>query len=120
VSPPGAAWRTVRSPIAGLSAEALFHRHFPTPYDQRQDVWISSPLLVGNLNALIGDRIDAFALPQRHDRDKARRIVRVGGDVVDWRQRLPELVIMPGHVGDQAAANQGHQRQRDPAPVGAC
>ena len=24
---------------------------------------------------------------------------------------------MPGHVGDQATANQRHQRKRDPAPV---
>jgi hypothetical protein len=53
------------------------------------------PLLVGNLGALIGDRIDAFTLPQRHDRDKNGRIVRVGRDVVDWRQRLPELVNRP-------------------------
>jgi hypothetical protein len=41
--------------------------------------------LVGNLAALIGDRIDAVTLPQRHDRDKGGRIVRVGRDVVDWR-----------------------------------
>src|SRR5215472_6640363 len=50
----------------------------------RQDVRIRSPLLVGKLGALIGDRIDAFTLPQRHDRHKDGRIVRVGRDVVDW------------------------------------
>ena len=46
------------------------------PDDQRRDVRKSSPLLLGYLGALIGDRIDAFTLPQRHDlvhRRDARR-----------------------------------------------
>src|SRR5215471_3671378 len=84
---------------------------------QRDNVRIGPPLLFGNPGAFIGNRIDAFVLPQRGNRDKGWRIVRIGGDVVDWWHRLTDLVVMPRHVGNQATPDKRHDGERDAPPI---
>src|SRR5215472_19324010 len=84
---------------------------------QRDNVRIGPPLLFGNPGAFIGNRIDAFVLPQRGNRDKGWRIVRIGGDVVDWWHRLTDLVVMPRHVGNQGTPDKRHDGERDAPPI---
>ena len=52
---------------------------------QRPDVGIGLALLLGGVEAGIGDRV-GVARPQPRQRVVARRIDRIGGDVVDPRQ----------------------------------
>ena len=72
--------------------------------DQRLDVGIGRALLLGGVEAGIGDRV-GVARAQPRDRLEARRIDRIGGDVVDRRQPVG-LDAEIGRIGDQRDADE--------------
>ena len=105
-------------PLGGVErAIERFHRGYR--HGQRHDVGVCRPLLAADLGALISHRITTCSLAQRHHGDKGGRVVRIGRDVVDRRQRPAHLIIMPRHVRDQPAGGNGNDGDRDAAPFDA-
>src|SRR3984893_5258016 len=54
--------------------------------NSRRPIGTILPLL-GNFGTLIGDRVDAFTFPQRHDGDKRRRLCATPRDRSGWERR---------------------------------
>ena len=78
------------------------------------DVRIGGALLLRRVQAGIGDRI-GVARPQSRDRFEARRVDRVGGDVIDGRQAV-RLDAEIERIGNQRDADeQRRDRLANPA-----
>ncbi len=92
--------------------EGLFGRHVQ---HLRRDVRVSLLLRCRRLR-LVVDRI-ARVLSERHDGDECRRVVGVGGDVVNGRQALRLAVHVERWRGDENVDDQRGGSHRQAAPL---
>ena len=92
-----------RDLIGALHRDLEFHR---------LDIGIGQPLLFGRIQPGIDRGVGAVAGAQPRQRLEARRIDRIGGDVVDRRQ-LAVLQAEIGRIGEHDRVDQ--QRQQDAA-----
>ena len=114
IRPAASSAATILHPIRWAGVERAAERRAGLQREgQWHDVGIGPPLLLSDLSTLIRSRIGAGGFAHRYHDNKHRRIIRIGRNVVDRRHRPADLIIVPGHIGDQPTDGKGEDGDRN-------
>lgn len=83
--------------------------------EKRTEIGIGLLLLCGHLWTTVLDGIGHIS-PQRQDRHKGRRVLRIGCDVMDRRDVLGLLLHLPGNANHESTQPDCHESEQDPPP----